>query len=58
MDYFGYIFGSYAVTGLVFAALIAWVLIDGRARRRDLAELEAMGVRRRSDRSQTPGGQQ
>jgi len=35
---------------LVLAGLIGWLLVDQRARRRELIELEARGVRRRSDR--------
>ena len=31
--------------------LIIWILADQRGRRRELAELEASGARRRSDRS-------
>jgi heme exporter protein D len=52
MAYFGYIFASYLATLLVLGGLIAWVLLDQRARRRELAELEARGVRRRSDRGE------
>lgn len=42
-----YIGMSYAATGLVALALIIWVTVDGRGRRRELKELEAAGVRRR-----------
>ncbi len=42
---------AYAITAIVLAGLVGWVLLDQRARRRDLAELEAAGVRRRSERS-------
>ena len=52
MAYFGYIFASYLATLLVLGGLIAWVLLDQRARQRELAELEARGVRRRSDRGE------
>ncbi|SME97718.1 heme exporter protein D [Xaviernesmea oryzae] len=48
-----YIAMSYAVTALVTLCLIGWVWLDGRARQRELAELEASGIRRRS--SQTAG---
>ncbi|MGF0522972.1 heme exporter protein CcmD [Agrobacterium pusense] len=41
-----YIGMSYAATGLVVLCLIAWVAVDGQARRRELKELEASGVRR------------
>ncbi|HWK64657.1 MAG TPA: heme exporter protein CcmD [Rhizobiaceae bacterium] len=45
-----YVTAAYAVTVLVLAGLIGWLLVDQRARRRELIELEARGVRRRSDR--------
>ena len=44
-----YVTAAYAITAVVLAGLIGWILIDQRARKRDLAELEASGVRRRSD---------
>ena len=43
-----FVFAAYAVTALALAALVAWVVLDQRARRKELAELEAMGIRRRS----------
>jgi heme exporter protein D len=43
-----YIYTSYGISGLVTLALVLWTVIDGRARRRELAELEASGLRRRS----------
>ncbi|KAA3526371.1 heme exporter protein CcmD [Agrobacterium tumefaciens] len=43
-----YIGMSYAATGLVVLCLIAWVILDGQARKRELKELEASGVRRRA----------
>lgn len=48
MSHAFYILTSYGVTGLVCLILIAWVVRDGRSRRRELAELEAAGIRRRS----------
>lgn len=48
-----YVTAAYGISALVIAALIAWVLLDYRARRRDIAELEASGARRRSDRKRT-----
>jgi heme exporter protein D len=47
---FGFIFASYAVTLVVMAGLILWVILDRRRQDRRLAELEARGIRRRSDR--------
>ena len=46
-----YVTAAYAITAILLVGLIGWVLLDQRARRRELAELEAAGVRRRSDRS-------
>lgn len=45
-----YVAVAYGVTVLVLAGLIGWLLVDQRGRRRELLELEARGVRRRSDR--------
>jgi heme exporter protein D len=45
-----YVSAAYGVSAIALAGLIAWVLLDQRARRREMAELEASGVRRRSDR--------
>ena len=39
---------AYAVTAVALVALVAWILLDQRARRNELAELESMGIRRRS----------
>jgi heme exporter protein D len=41
---------SYAVTVLVVAALVAWVVLDYSAQRRILSDLEDRGVTRRSQR--------
>ncbi|MDX8518806.1 heme exporter protein CcmD [Mesorhizobium dulcispinae] len=46
-----YVTAAYAVTAIVLAGLIGWILLDQRARKRELAALEAAGVRRRSDKS-------
>ncbi|WP_165216738.1 heme exporter protein CcmD [Affinirhizobium pseudoryzae] len=43
-----YILTAYTLTTLTILSLIAWTWMDGRARRRELAELEASGLRRRS----------
>jgi len=44
-----FVFAAYAITGLAIAALVLWIWLDQRGRRSELAELEAMGIRRRSD---------
>jgi heme exporter protein D len=46
-----YVAAAYAITAVILVGLIGWILLDQRARRRDLAELEASGVRRRSDKA-------
>ena len=43
---------AYAVSALALAATIGWTFLDHQARRRELAELEAQGVRRRSERAE------
>ncbi|MFB2551382.1 heme exporter protein CcmD [Ensifer soli] len=48
-DHLAYVTASYAVAGLTVAGLILWVILDGRARRRELAVLDASGIRRRSE---------
>lgn len=45
----GHIYSSYAITALVFLALIGWLIWDGRRQQRRLAELEARGLRRRAE---------
>ena len=49
-----YVTAAYGATAVVLAGLIGWVLLDLRARRRELAELEASGIRRRSDKAAKP----
>ncbi|MCM2456979.1 heme exporter protein CcmD [Rhizobium sp. CG4] len=48
MSHAFYISLSYGLTGLIVIALIGWVMLDGRARSRELKELEASGIRRRA----------
>jgi heme exporter protein D len=43
-----YIYSSYGISAIVLAAIIAWVYFDSRARKKELARLEAAGIRRRS----------
>lgn len=51
MSHAFYIYTSYGVTALITLSVIAWTLWDGGARRREMAELEAAGIRRRSSAS-------
>ena len=48
MSHEAFVFLSYAATAVTLAGLLVMTIADGRARRRELAELEAQGVRRRS----------
>ena len=43
-----FIVAAYAMAALVVVCLIAWVLADYDAQRRQLSDLEARGVTRRS----------
>jgi heme exporter protein D len=43
-----FIVTAYAAAAVIIGALVAWVLLDHRAQRRKLADLEARGVTRRS----------
>jgi heme exporter protein D len=47
----GFIWAAYASAAIVLSLLAAWLVIDGRRLQRLLDELEAHGVRRRSDRA-------
>lgn len=44
-----YVAAAYGITAIALAGLVGWILLDQRARNRELAELDAAGVRRRSD---------
>jgi heme exporter protein D len=43
-----YVAAAYGVSVLGIAGVIAWILADQAARKRELADLESRGVRRRS----------
>jgi heme exporter protein D len=44
-----FIWSAYAITVVVLAGLIAWLIADGRLQQRRLADLDARGVKRRSE---------
>ncbi|ASW04526.1 MULTISPECIES: heme exporter protein CcmD [unclassified Rhizobium] len=46
-----YVFGSYGFAAFMILAVITWIWIEGRLRRRELAALEASGIRRHSQHS-------
>lgn len=50
-SYAFYVYGSYLFAGAITIAVTLWTWQDGRARRRELAALEASGIRRRSARA-------
>lgn len=48
MSHMFYIAMSYGITACICLALVAWVVLDAKARAREIKELEASGIRRRS----------
>ena len=44
-----FIWASYAVAALVLLAMTAWLIANGRRRKARLSDLEARGVRRRTE---------
>jgi heme exporter protein D len=47
-DHTGFILAAYLVTAAVLVGMFLWILADGRAQKRRLADLEARGIKRRS----------
>jgi heme exporter protein D len=47
--HFGFILAAYLIAALVFVGLVSWIVTDYRLQTRTLEQLEASGVRRRSD---------
>ena len=45
----GFVFAAYAASALVISAMILWITLGQHTRKRELAALEASGVKRRSD---------
>jgi heme exporter protein D len=52
--YAAFIIAAYAAALVVVAGLIAWVVVDFRAQKRVLGDLEAHGVTRRSAEAKEP----
>ncbi len=50
-EHAGFIVTAYLVTAAALLSLVGWIVTDGRAQKRRLAELEAGGIRRRSDKA-------
>lgn len=52
MTHEAYVAAAYGATFLVLAGIAVWLMLDHRGRRRELADLKARGVRRRSQRKE------
>jgi heme exporter protein D len=50
----GFIWAAYGVVAVVLAALVTWLVLDGRRQQQLIDELEARGIRRRSRRNGAP----
>jgi heme exporter protein D len=50
-----FIVSAYGAAALIVATMIAWVVLDHRRQARVLAELEARGITRRSERGERAG---
>jgi heme exporter protein D len=48
MNHALFVTAAYLVSALGLGGLALWIVLDGRARKRELAELEQAGVSRRS----------
>lgn len=49
MSHTAFVLASYGAAIIALAGLIGWIFIDQRSQRQALQELEARGVRRRSE---------
>ena len=49
MTHVFYVSAAYGASALAIAGLLIWIVVDHRTRKRELAELEESGIRRRSD---------
>ena len=54
MTHATYVALSYGAAVILIGGLVLMTILDGRACKRDLAELEAQGIRRRSSAPQDP----
>ena len=48
-EHAGFIVGAYGVVAVVLGAMVTLTLIDGAQQKKALADLEARGIRRRSE---------
>ncbi len=49
MTHFGFVAAAYGFSAFGLLALAMWILLDQRGRKREIAELEARGIKRRSE---------
>ncbi|MGO4354490.1 heme exporter protein CcmD [Rhizobium sp. RAF36] len=50
MSHAFYVYSAYGFAAIITIAVTIWIWADGRARQKELAALEASGIRRRSAR--------
>jgi heme exporter protein D len=50
-----FVWASYGAVTVVLAFVVLWLVLDGRRQQRLIDELEARGIRRRSERGSTQG---
>ena len=50
-----FVWAAYGAAAVVLVALALWLMLDGRRQQRLIDEIEARGVRRRSERSSPSG---
>ena len=48
MSHAFYIYSAYGIAAVTLIGVVAWVMLDSRARQKELQKLEASGIRRRS----------
>ncbi len=53
MNHALYVWAAYAISAVTLAVICLWVWMDGRLRKKELAQLEAAGIRRRSAQAAT-----
>lgn len=48
MNHSAFVAAAYGISALLIAAMVAWILVDQAMRKREIAELESRGIKRRS----------
>lgn len=49
MSHFAYVAAAYAITVITLVSLAVWILLDQKAQKRALEDLQRRGIRRRSE---------